>query len=91
MLANSSKGISKFLTDCSILKMPCTAPGNYVEISTDELVLIVAKKLSHKALDPVATNGITDLFGYGNAESWMIASSASVDDYEVGCIAFAAN
>jgi hypothetical protein len=71
--------------------MPCTAPGNYVEISTDELVLIVAKKLSHKALDPVATNGITDLFGYGNAESWMIASSASVDDYEVGCIAFAAN
>lgn len=71
--------------------MPGTASSNYIEISTDELILIVTKKFTDEPLDPVATNGITDLFGYGNAESWMIASSASVDDYEVGCIAFAAN
>lgn len=32
LLANSFKGIGKFLTDCSILEMPRTAPGNYIEI-----------------------------------------------------------
>jgi hypothetical protein len=91
LLANSSKGISKFLTDCSILEMPCTASGNYVEISMKELILMMAEKFSDETLDPVATNGITDLFGDGNAESWMIARVAPIDDDEIGCITFAAN
>jgi len=51
--------------------MPCTTPGNYIVVSGKEQFLVIAEKFPDETLDPVATNGITDLFGYGNAESWM--------------------
>jgi hypothetical protein len=91
LLANSSKGMSKFLTDRSILEMPCTTSGNYVEIGTKEKVLVLAEEFSDQTLDPVATNGITDLFRYGNAEPRMFTHSLAVDDEETGCRTLAAN
>lgn len=67
--------------------MPCTGTGNYVEISKKEQFLIIPEKFPHETLDPVATNGITDLFRYGNAESWMCQIIASANNYEIRCIA----
>jgi len=87
LLANSSKGIGKFLTDCSILKVPCTATGNYVVISGKKQFLIMPEEFPDETLDPVATNGITDLFRYGNAESRMFQFIASAYNYEIGCSA----
>jgi len=67
--------------------MRCTGTGDYIKISGLKQLLVVSEKFPDETFDPVATNGITDPFRDGNAESWMFHIIATANDYEVGCIA----